>query len=52
MTSQSDDDSLIIPDFINMTAVLYEPEAIQIRYNITNINPSLIFIDDERFFLR
>lgn len=35
-----------------MTAVLFEPENIQVKYNITNINPSLIFFDVERFFLR
>ena len=35
-----------------MTAIVFPEENIQIRYNITNIQPTLFNADEEKFFMR
>lgn len=42
----------LIPDFLNIQTMLFEPEQVQMMYNITNIYPKLFQADTERFFMR
>lgn len=48
----SDNNTGLIPDFKNMTLMLFEPEKIQVKYDISNINLTALAADPDRFFLR
>ena len=41
-----------LPDFNNMTLMLYEPENIQLLYNITDISINNLYADPDRFSIR